>query len=436
MMWPRDAVRGSALERPWAVLFVVILVAVGVALFMPFSRMDEWIGWLPGTISIFESIAIVLPTFLAAVSAWISGQPRAHGMSEWAAASATTSGGRVLPALVIVGTAALVVEVVVVAVLFTVSAHFGLKEGWVATDLLLVIPAVAAYVGVWAVVGAWLGSKFRRDVALLAAALLPYLWYALSISFFVGKPIEALTVGDPGTFDYLRPTAGAVILRTLVWLVLLVLLCVSISGQRRLARLFAWMLSAVTAITILLAPPLELIPGVHEAVCAGNAPKACLEGSYRTTMARYREAIDDLWPSVPTAIRPTVIASIITVVPPGEQALIVPPISANGLASARLVDQQRFAAWVGDELFLAPCRSKGETGAALSLLIWWRLENGIPLDGSSHPGDADYTTLIPGFERLHQRAVEFAGRSGSDKELWFEQNREGVLGCTAPDIGS
>lgn len=436
MMRLRDAVRGSAIERPWWVVVAVVMVALAVALFMPISRMDEWIGWLPGTISIFESIAIVLPTFLGAVAAWISGQARAHGMSEWAAASARTSGDRLLPALVIVGSATVIVEVVTVLVLLAVSAHFGLRHGWVAPDLLAVIPAVSAYVAVWVVVGAWLGSKVRRDIAILAAALLPYLWYALSISFFVGKPIEVLAVGDPGTFDFLRPAGSAVILRALVWILLLVLLCVSIAGMRGPARLGAWLLSALTAVAIFLAPPLEAIPGALDAVCEGGAPTVCLEGSYRTTMPRYRQAIDELWPSIPSAIRPTVIASIMTVVPSGQRALIVPPVSANNLAPARLIDQRRFAAWVGDELFLGPCRGKEQADTALALLFWWRLGQGIPLDGSGYPGDADYAALIPEFDRLHHEAMVFAARSESDRQRWFDTNREGVLGCTAPEIGT
>jgi hypothetical protein len=436
MIGLREAARGSTLERPWSAMWTVTIVALAVALFLPLSRMDEWVGWLPGTISIYESTAILLPTLLGAVAAWTGGLTRAHGLSEWASASPTTSGHRLLPTLVLVGSVTLFVELVTIAVLFVISAHFGLADGWVASDLIVVIPSVMAYVGVWVVIGGWVGSKLRREIALLVAALLPYLWYALSISVFVGKPVEVLAIGDPGTFDYLRPTMTAVISRALVWLVLLILLCVVLYGSRKLALRIAWLLSALTAVTIFLASPVVLLPGVLDSVCAGDAPKACLEGSYRTTLPRYRQAINELWPSIPRAIRPKVVASIPNVVPSGEQALIVPPVSGNFLAPARLIDRNKFAAWMGDELFLSPCQGTEITDAALTLLFWWRLGHQIALDGSNYPGDADFTTLTPDFERLFQYAVAFSNEPHSEQELWFDTNKEAILTCTAPLIGT
>lgn len=436
MIGPRDAARGAALEHPWSVAVAATIVAVAIALFIPLSRMDEWVGWLPGTVSIFESLAIVLPTYLAALSAWVSGQARAHRMSDWVAATPTTLGRRLAPALVIAGTSAVVADVVTVVALFAVSERFGLRGGWASPDLIIVIPTVAVYVGIWVVVGAWVGVAVRRDVAIPIAALLPYFWYAISVSLFAGTPIEALAVGDPGTFDFLRPTEGAVVLRCLTWLTLLVLLCSAIAGARRAARLSAWVLSALVAASIVVGPRLEPIPGATDAVCAGGAPKACLESSYRTTMSRYREAIDEVWPSIPRALRPAVVASNVTVAPPGELALIVPPVSASYLAPARLIDQRHFSAWLGDELFLAPCRGKERSDAALTLIIWWRLDQGIPLDGSNWPGDTDFAALVPNFDRLHRVAVEFTARPQADQELWFDHNSDGVRTCTAPNIGT
>jgi hypothetical protein len=152
-------------------------------------------------------------------------------------------------------------------------------------------------------------------------------------------------------------------------------------------------------------------------------------------MGRYRTAVDELWPSIPAALRPATVSGVGPGVLPVERApLLESPPVAGFTSPSRVVDRTMFASRTGDVLFTGPCRL-GSPGwaSADSLVLWWRATHDVPIDGSATIGDRDFR-LNPDHPARAAEAAAFSALPEADRTAWFEANAGAVRGCAAPPL--
>lgn len=425
---------GLLLARPWLTFTVVTAMSVAAAVISPLLRQEEWVGWFPTTIGAIESAAVWVPSVFGAAAAWISGQARTHGLREWSATSPRSRAQRLAPTMAFLALSSLVSQVVILIPIVGLSLHYGLLDGLAAPYMLLSIPTVAGYLLFWIAIGSWLGSLLRREIALPLAALLPYTMYVVMVVSSDG-PMAALAIGDSRVFAYVQPSTGMVLTRTLFWLFAPAALWAALMAKPRISRVTtAWATSLAAALALFQGAALVPIRGASDAVCQGNRPTTCLEASFETTMGRYRAAIAELWPSIPEPIRPSWIGSVNDVLPGRGRALIVAPV-AGYTEPARLIDRTMFAARLGDALFLAPCATTIVGGdAAISLVLWWRIQHDVPIDGSAFVGDVNYPAVDPKYEAHSRAARAFGKLSPRSRSAWFQTHADGVLNCTIANL--
>lgn len=432
---------GTALERPRAVLILLTALSAAAALSSALLKPEEWVGWFPSTMAAAEQGAVWPSLVVSGAAAWISGQARAHGMLEWSSSSPRGAASRLAPTLLLVGTAVLVAQAAASMALLAVSRSYGLTAARGGLDLFLLVPTVTAYLLFWTAVGALLGRSVPRQVALPLAALLPYAAYAVLALYSGDGPLASLAIADGRLQDYLRPSASTVVTRLVFWaLAALALWASSLAREGAQHRIRRWGAGAVALVAMLaFAQGATFLPiaGATSAVCAGARPVTCLDMSHAAVMTRYRQQIDRLWPSVPAALRPAVIGSHQEVTAGRSgRTLLAPPVRGY-TEPACVIDGQMFAARFGDELFLTPCRETGRISeTAVSLVLWWRLQHGVPFDGSAFAGDTPYSAVDPDYKTRKREAVAFTALPTDKREAWFRENAAEVLDCTAPGLAS
>lgn len=433
MGW-REAVRGSMLPQPRRTALVLVVAAAAAALVQPLTSLEAWVGWLPSTVSASESGAVWVSMVVSTTAAWVSGQTRAHGLEQWASTSPRSAAERAAPSMVLVGACAVGGQALALLVLAVVSLRFGISDGMAELDLLLSVPTTAAHLLAWVAVGTWLGRRARRELSLPVAAILPYALYATMLLAPSGLA-AVLAIGDGRTFDYVRPTVGAFVVRAVFWVALAAALWVLLLERRRLARGLTAVTVAVGVAAGLAGADLTGVRGAEEAVCVGARPVSCLDRAHATAMTRYRTAVEQVWPSIPQPLQPAVIGSheLVLREQPGP-SLVAAPV-AGYTEPARIVDSAMFAARLGDALFLRECRP-GSPGrdTADALVLWWRTERDVPIDGSAVIGDTDYASLGARYTALARAAEVFGAAPGSTRDQWFAAHADAVRSCRAPAL--
>jgi hypothetical protein len=431
-----DILVGTGISRRWQTMSILAFTLFVLALVNPLTSLEEWVGWLPSTVSVSELAAAWLPMVACGFAAWIGGQSRAHGMQDWTATSSRTPARRIAPTLVLVATSVLFAQAASLIVLSTLSIHFGLMDRIIGADLLLSVPTLTAYVFAWVAIGAHLGRSIRREIALPLAVLLPYAIYAVFGLYLADGSLGVFALGDNRIYDYVRPATGVVVVRAVFWIVVASSLWTWLLEYRRTNRTLSWLASIAAAVAIFQGPHFVPLTDAFSSVCAGSSPVTCLDVSHGSTMGRYRRAVNVLWPSIPTSLRPAVLASSRDVAPSdATNLLIVPPVKGNTEPS-RLIDQRMFAARLGDELFLSQCTSNLEgSDTATSLDIWWRLQHHLPLDGSAFAGDTNFISSDTRYQNHLANVAAFTHQSETFRDSWFKAHRDQVLDCTAPGLG-
>lgn len=430
-MRPSDLTIGSALARPRLVFLLLALSCVAADLIYAVSMPQEWVGWFPTTMGASEHGAVWLSLIAAAATAWISGQARTHGFEEWSRTSPRNEASRLLPGLILVLTALTAAQGLSLLVIVGISLSHGLRGGLTGLDLLMFVPTLTAYSLFWAAFGAALGRAVRREVAILFAGFTPYAVYAALALYASDGPLAVFAVGDGRVFDYVRPSSGTIGIRMVFWILAAVTLWGFLLRPGRIQRAAAWACSLVAALAIFQGAIFVPVANAHNAVCVGSGPTTCLDVSHKTTTGRYRAEIELLMPYIPKAIQPMTVGSDENVVRGRtDRALVVPPVAGYSEPS-RVIDRRMFAARFGDSLFLYPCvaREQKVTETAVTLLLWWRLEHDVPVDGSAFVGDTDYTLALPDYAARRADALAFRALSDTKRNQWFDDNASSLLGC-------
>jgi hypothetical protein len=429
-----EHVRTSLVAEPrivWVITGVCAFLAGAVG---PLMQTEWWVGWLPTTTNAVELVAAPwTPILVGAIAAWVAGIGRASKMTEWLRSAPRAPRQQLRPVLIAIGVVVVIANLGAVAVVMGVSWHFGLAEGWVASQLLWVIPGGVANLLVWAGVGAWLGQSWRRELAIPVAALLPYLVWALLSMYGDGTPLAGLALANSSVWEYVRPTTGVAIVRATVWMALAATVWAHLLAPRsRLARAVPWALSGLLSVALLQGMALEPINAATAPVCEGNNPKLCLDRSHATVMPRYRAAVSALWPGVPVQLRPVVMGSSPEVMPGAKaaDALVLGPVAGN-YEPSRIVDQKLFVARLGDALFLTPCQGQAIAGnPSRWLALWWRTSHGGSMTEPAYPGDGLVPSMV-GQEGDESRAAAFARLTSADRATWFDQNAAAIRSCSA-----
>lgn len=428
-----DLFDGSAVADRRITFAVMALASLAALLITPLTTPEQWVGWLPSTVSASEAAAAWAPCLLGGCAAWVSGQSRAHGMREWASSSSRGPAGRIAPALLLVSGVAVATQALAVVVLGLITVRFGAAQHMVGLDLLVSVPTLTAYLLTWIAVGALLGRVAPRELALPVSVLLPYATYAVMSLYLSDTPLGALALGDGRSYDYVRPTESLVLTRAVFWALLAGALWAWLLQRRRTGRALRWGASAAAALALFQGVAIVDLPQAGRPACAGSAPLICLDRSHASALPRYRTAVDELWPSVPAALRPGVVGSDAGVVPTSAGAVLIAPPVAGFTEPSRLVDNTMFAARFGDALFLGPCTTAGgDPAGALTLVVWWRLAHGISLTTPAYAGDAVPADADPGYADHLAAAKAFAQGGEPARQAWFSEHADQVRACSAP----
>lgn len=423
---------GLQIGRPRSLFVASVGIVASVATIYPLSQPERWVGWLPDTVGAAESAAAWAPSVVCVLTAWLSGQPRAHGMGEWVLSSPRSRTERLLPGLAFAGSILLAATVLSVAVIVGVSTRFGLLDGAERFRTLLLLPGLVGYLALWIPVGAALGVSLRREIALPLAALLPFAVFA-TLAYSGGSPLAVLAVGDGSVYTYVEPTISTMAVRATFWISLALAAWLAVLDRRRLASATLWVTSLAAAAGLFLGATFTPIPGVTATVCSGSGPTTCLEHGFATTMPRYRSAVERIWPLIPPALRTDAVVALPGLAPDATTALVVPPV-AGFTSPARLIDPTMFAARLGNELFVARCR-EGSAGreTATVLVLWWRTMTAVPVDGSAFAGDANFP-IDPSYAEHAAKAAIFAALPADTRLAWFDDNASAIRSCTAGDL--
>lgn len=397
---------------------------------------EQWVGWFPSTTSALESGASLSAVVAAVLGAWVGGQARTHGTESWAEASHLSRGQRMAPVLAFLVSAVAASTALAFSVLMALSFAFGLREV-TSPHILLVLPRMLGWVTAWGLVGAWLGTALRRELALPVAALLTYGVYALVAVY--GQPLlSPFAVGDGSNWQYVQPTAAALFSRSAFWVVATVALVTGLAGWARSQNAALWALSLSTAAVIWVGDVVAPVPRATEPVCQSGDPELCVERTVSTTLTGYRAAVADLWPTVPKTLRPAAVVSSPDLARGDERTLVVPPLAGHAEPALR-IDPVRFASRFGEQLMLSGCLDS-EGGASvlgpgqLQLYLWWRIAADLPPDHPAHDLDVDPTSIDPDHARNLSVARELAARTPNAQAAWFTAHAADIRECTSPPL--
>lgn len=424
-----ELLRGAALAPPLRAASSLTACLLAAALVVPLTRPEEWIGYLPTTLGAAEQGSVWMSMVACGAGAWLAGQARTHGFDEWSSASPRSAAARLVPALALLFSIAVAAQLLATAVLLLFSTGYGLSAPGGNYDLLLLLPTMWGYVLFWIVSGVALGRFVRREIALPLAGVLPYVAYAALALYAGDGPFAAFALGDGRSFDYVRPTLAFILARGVFWVSVGLLGMAALLQLRRTRSAAAWITSLSAGLVLFQGPAFVALPTALDSVCLGVDPVICIDGSHASVLPRYRSATDNLWSATPAALRPDAVGSDDAVLKgqPGT-VLVVPPV--RGFTSpSRLIDRTAFSGRYGDQLFLLkPCRG-GATEEALVLVLWWRLTNNVPVDGSAFVGDLNFQASVPNADRLQKKADAIAAMSLTEREAWFRANAAAIRAC-------
>jgi hypothetical protein len=426
---------GLLVGRPRFVLFVLGVVGLAAALASPMSGRASWVGFLPTTVAAFESTVLWLPSILAGAAAWLAGQHRAHGLGDWASVSPRDHRARRLPSVAATLSVALVVQSVSLLVIFVDSARQGMLGAADSPWMLVSVPTTMALTGCWCATGAWLGSTMRPELAIAVSFLAPYVVYVVFV-VAADSPLASLAVADGRNFSFVRPAETMWIARGAFWVLLSATLIIRVvRGPTRWFRAAAWATSLSASAALLHGASFPSDPQAAAAHCEGSAPTMCIEQAFRAVLPEYRSAIDEVWPHIPTSLRPSVVTSGPLPDQTGsstpQRILVAPPVHGFEEPS-RIIDRTMFSARVGDSLVLSSCRGP-IPASTVAIVIWWRTANNVPIDRPAYVGDW-LSSVDPGLEQASRGARTLKKMTLADRDAWFAAHADAIASCRPVEL--
>lgn len=430
--------RGVLVPRPMLLVALTSISSCIVMILLTLHRPEEWVGWLPSSISVSESAAACWPACIgSSVGSFLASRARRYGVLPWSSAAPRPMGEQARPVLLwsFLGVLLGYLAAVLGMSWRSLSAEL-LPDGWSSPELLLSIPTVASYLLVWVAMAVWLGRLANPTLALPVAIFAPFSWYA-GMAYFAGDgPLGSLAVGDGRVFDYVKPGAGVLVTRFFFWTALALCLCMGALGRTGTFRRTAWIVSGLAGAALLQGPAYVAIGGSGNGICRGVEPVTCLDGAHAALMTRYRTEIARIVEALPENLRPSYWSSDPRFVKHGGDTILAPPV-AGYMYPAHTIDAAMFVARVGDALFVGPCISSGRgSDTAMTLVAWWRLSHGINPSTAAYPGDTNFPPAWDaGFDRRMSRAREFAALSRADRDAWLSAHASEIRTCRAPEPG-
>lgn len=444
------------LRSPLLTWVVVMFLALIQAAADAVTSTEVWLGWAPTTLSSWGTSAFLGSVIASCAAAWICGQPHLHSFARWRAVSPRSWAADAVPAAVLVSSAVVFGQLVVLLGMFAASMRRVGPGGEVAA-LWLEIPTVCVYVTAWACFGALTGRLLPSYVALGTSVVMPYAFYAGVTSYVSGSPFVHLLVGEGLRWVYVRPSADNLFLRFLVW----TLLCAALfSAMYSWKRSRGWVFATGFALSIALFGGARTvpIPESHEAVCSGEQPVVCVDTAHSGVLIDYRKAVDQMWPLIPQSLRPEVVVQDEEVAKQvggtrRESILVVGPV-AGDTEPSHVLDRARFTQVFGTSVLRLRCvpRSAESGGvsppveprpphlsktpdvdARLVLLAWWRLESGLPLDGSGNYWDVRLDQF-ENYEGIVAAARGLVDLSAAEQRKWFTTVSDDIHRCAHDDI--
>ncbi|WP_125777518.1 hypothetical protein [Antribacter gilvus] len=387
---------------------------------------------MPATVGYWSDVAMVFSMVGAGLGAWLTVVQRQDRHREWAAAGSRTQWERVRHVVLACASsvATSMTASLLVGVVLTMSAG---GDPWVGlgTSVLWWYGTVIAGVA-FALLGALVGWWTRHLVAVVVA---PALTYCLVVApmMTLDPPLwSGLAAAQGLSWIEVAPSTTSVVLRAIFWSSMVVLLACALGGVRRLQAGFAVALSLTTSFGMLEGPVLRPIEGATDVVCVGEGPTTCTTRPWAAGLNRFADVLGQGLALVPPALAPPLIStSLAAGRAPEDSGLVVEPVGGTTAPTNRL-DRDATLVNFGEGLFAAECSAGSDPLAMASLLTWWRLELGIPVDRPVLPGDAVLATILePGDYRV---VVESAGRMlalDPERRLeWLESHAEKVRTCS------
>ncbi len=397
-----------------------------------YPRRNEWIGWFPATMSSLEATVAWTPTIVAIFTAWAAGIPRTFRFDEWASSSPRLAGGRASPAAVfgVLVTAAGTLAGVLALLALSVQGGLGLADIRGAT--VLAVPTVLAYTVTWALLGAWMGSRLPRSVALPLSGIAPYAVFA-ALALYPDSAFAGMAVGEGRVYAYVQPTDGTFVLRLVFWAAAAACMWGYLTQRARLASALSLVVSLSLGAVIFQGMAIKPIASATDVRCVEGRPALCVDESFASVLPQYRQAVDDVWPSIPEPLRPAAIGMQENVLRGRTDSIVAPPVS--GFAGpSRIIDRTMFAARLGDALFFSGCSAGQRADGMVPLGLWWRGVHNVAVDGSAYVGDLNYPAMDPNFTRNNERAAGLAAMSPSELRSWFERNAPNIRRCAGDEI--
>lgn len=423
----------------WAALMLVAAILAGVE---AGTSTEVWLGWTPTTLSSWGSAAFLGSVLASCAAAWIAVQPRLHSFAQWRTISPRAWAADAAPAALLVASAVASGQLTVVLVMLATTVRATGPAGE-ATVLWLEIPTVCVYITGWACLGALAGRLLPPFVALGGSIVAPYLVYAVMTSSVSGSPIMHLIVGEGRSWDYVQPTADNMVLRLLVHTFLAAALLSAMYSWTHCRR---WFFAAGIAMSVALfaGPRTAAIPHSQDLVCDGARPTVCVDTAHAAVLPEYRASVEQLWPLVPSPLRPRVIAQDEQVAAQlrdtGRTSVLVASPAAGDTEPSRVLDSERFAQTFGRSILNLDCTPPGpvdgsdtEVPTRLVLLAWWRLTAGLPVEGTGTYWDPSLT----GFENSDEiiaAARRLVDLDPTTRTQWFSDVKDDIDHCTHDDI--
>ena len=112
-------------------------------------------------------------------------------------------------------------------------------------------------------------------------------------------------------------------------------------------------------------------------------------------------------------------------------AVIAPPVHGFDEPS-RLIDSTMFAARFGDAVLVSRCAGQVPV-STMSVIIWWRMENAVPLGRPAYISDWLFAA-DPNFGPAKAFATAISSLDRNDREEWFTRHADDLTTCTPFDV--
>jgi hypothetical protein len=319
-------------------------------------------------------------------------------------------------------------------------------------ELLTTLAAVPMAVGL----GAAIGRMLPAALAPVVAALAPYVIYMGLIYANIRSNhvvFMDLLLVDQVDRTYLRLPVALVAARPLFWAAVGVALLSWTFAANRLAY-GVTILAGFAASVVLLAAGVR-IPAAAEykVFCVDNRPRVCVDAAHHHLLNEYRDRIVDGLAKIrgldmsdaTIVLREDLFVNSAKYTgsapdsTPSRQ--IVVPVIKRNTALAHEIDGRTLATNLGFAIFMSAClavpqgsgrqvRTDAGLKTATILYHWWLTLNNLPTNRTNYVGEFNVASLVTDAGLTHA-TQQFAALSDNERAVWFAEQDEQILSCTA-----